>query len=140
MQMLRRNGRPRPRSWATRALAALGAAALGFALLLALPATGAVSTGTGAGSGGGFSWGVGVGTNCSDVIERMRRNWMDVRDIVAPDSKAMRPRARGFYCIAPAYARDSLPKVVPMTTGLQCFELQGKGFCCDRRLEQCATM
>ena len=140
MRMLRRNGRPRPRSWATRALAALGAAALGFALLLALPAAGAVSTGTGAGSGGGFSWGVGVGTNCSDVIERMRRNWMDVRDIVAPDSKAMRPRARGFYCIAPAYARDSLPKVVPMTTGLQCFELQGKGFCCDRRLEQCATM
>lgn len=139
MRMLRRNGRPRPRSWATRALAALGAAALGFALLLALPATGAVSTGTGAGSGG-FSWGVGVGSNCRDVIERMRRNWMNVRDIVAPDSKAMRPRARGFYCVSPAYARESLPKVVPMTTGLQCFELQGKGFCCDRRLEQCATM
>ena len=118
--------------------AAFGAGVLGFALLLALPAVGAVSTGTPGGSG--FSWGVGVGGNCRNVIERMRRNWMNVRDIVAPESKAMRPRARGFYCVSPGYARESLPKVVPMTTGLQCFELQGKGFCCDRRLEQCATM
>lgn len=129
----------RRRSSSARAIAAtLGAGVLGFALLLALPAGGAVSTGTPGGSG--FSWGVGVGGNCRDVIERIRRNWMNVRDIIAPESKAMRPRARGFYCVSPGYARESLPKVVPMTTGLQCFELQGQGFCCDRRLEQCATM
>lgn len=130
----------RSRSAAANAMtAALGAGALGFFLLLAPTAAGAVSGGTGSG-GSGFSWGVGVGGNCRDVIERIRRNWMDVRDVIAPESKAMRPRARGFYCVSPGYARESLPKIVPMTTGLQCFEIQGKGFCCDRRLEQCATM
>ena len=125
--------------WARPQLAA--AAILGAALLLALPAAGAVSTGGPTSSGGGgFSWGVGVGATCHDVIERIRRNWMDVRDVIAPDSTAMRPRARGFYCVSPEYTRESLPKTVPLTTGLQCFEIQGKGFCCDRRLRQCATM
>ena len=60
--------------------------------LVALPAGGAVSTGGPTSSGGGFSWGVGVKTTCHDVIERTRRNWMDARDVIAPDSTAMRPR------------------------------------------------
>ena len=124
---------------ARAANAALAAAILGTALV-ALPAGGAVSTGGPTSGGGGFSWGVGVGATCHDVIERIRRNWMDVRDVVAPNSTAMRPRARGFYCVSPEYTRESLPKTVPLTTGLQCFEIQGKGFCCDRRLRQCATM
>lgn len=125
------------RRW--RAPIALAVAVLLGPAALAPAAIGAVSAGSQPNSGG-LTWGVGVGANCRDVIERMRRNWLDVRGIVAPDSKSMRPRSRGFYCVSPAYARESLPKTVPMTTGLRCFDIQGKGFCCDRRLEQCATM
>ncbi len=115
------------------------AVVLGIAMLAPPAASGAVSAGSQPNSGG-LTWGVGVGANCRDVIARMRRNWLDVRSIVAPDSKSMRPRSRGFYCVSPAYVQESLPKTVPMTTGLRCFDIQGKGFCCDRRLEQCATM
>lgn len=114
------------------------AVALGVALLLP-SAAGAASVGSQPNSGG-LTWGVGIGASCRDVIERMRRNWLDVRSIVAPDSKSMRPRSRSFYCVSPAYVQESLPKAVPMTTGLQCFDIRGQGFCCDRRLEQCATM
>lgn len=102
--------------------------------------SGAVSVGSPPGGGGGFTWGVGVGANCNDVVSKIRRNWLDVRPVIAPDSNAMRPRARDFYCVSPAYIEQALPKVVPLTSGLKCFDLQGKGFCCDRRYQQCATM
>lgn len=118
---------------------ALAAVVLLGSAALAPAAVGAVSVGSQPNSGG-LTWGVGIGASCRDVVERMRRNWLDVRGIVAPGSKSMRPRSSNFYCVAPAYAQESLPKTVPMTTGLRCFDSQGKGFCCDRRLEQCATM
>lgn len=102
--------------------------------------SGAVSIGN-TPSGGGFTWGVGVGGGtCSDVIDAMRSNWFDVRAIVSPKTKAMRPRSRDFYCVSPAYIEHARPKVVPMTTGLKCFELQDRGFCCDSQHQRCATM
>ena len=102
--------------------------------------SGAVSVGSPPGGGGGFTWGVGVGGSCNDVVAKIRRNWMDVRTVIAPDSKLMRPRSRDFFCVSPAYIQDALPKVVPMSTGLRCFDVQGKGFCCDQQYQQCATM
>lgn len=111
--------------------------------ILALLALGISSGATTIGSqpgGGGFTWGVGVGANCNDAVAKIRRNWMDVRGVIAPDSKLMRPRPRDFYCVSPAYVRDALPKVVPMSTGLRCFDIQGRGFCCDRQVQQCAAM
>ena len=92
-------------------------------------------------SGGGFTWGAGIGGgNCTDVIAKMRSNWLDVRRVVAPKTTSMRPRTRDFYCVSPAYIEHAMQKVVPMTTGLKCFEIQDKGFCCDTRYQQCATM
>ena len=105
--------------------------------------SGAVNPTTAIGSspgGGGFTWGVGVGTTCSDVVDKMRRNWMDVKPVIAPKSKAMRPRSRDFYCVSPYYTQEAHPKVVSMMTGLRCFDLNGQGFCCDDQLRQCATM
>lgn len=91
--------------------------------------------------GSGVSWGVGLGGGtCTDVIDKMRSNWFDVRPIVSPNTKAMRPRTRDFYCVSPAYIEHSRPKVVPMSTGLKCFELQDRGFCCDSQYQRCATM
>ena len=102
--------------------------------------SGAVSVGSTPG-GGGFTWGVGVGGGtCTDVIDKMRSNWFDVRAIVSPKTKAMRPRSRDFYCVSPAYIEHAQPKVVPMSTGLKCFELQDRGFCCDSQFQRCATM
>ena len=121
----------RPRRVAAAVVLAAGALFSG--------ASGAVSIGSSPG-GGGFTWGVGVGANCNQVVEKMRRNWMDVRPVIAPKSKQMRPRSRDFYCVSPAYIQDAIPRVVPMTSGLQCFDVQGKGFCCDRSHRQCATM
>ena len=92
-------------------------------------------------SGGGLTWGVGLGGGtCTDVIDKMRSNWFDVRAIVSPKSRAMRPRSRDFYCVSPAYIEHAHPKVVPMSTGLKCFELQDGGFCCDSQHMRCATM
>ena len=108
--------------------------------LVGVSSSGAVTVGSPPSGGGGFTWGVGVGGTCHSVVEKIRRNWMDVRDVMAPDSKAMRPRSRDFYCVSPAYVQDALPKVVPMSTGLRCFNVQGKGFCCDRQYQQCAAM
>ena len=94
----------------------------------------------------GVAWGVGTSAGqCRDVIDKMRNNWFDVRPIVAPKSKTrkakrMRPRRKDFYCVSPAYASNAMRKIVPLTTGLECFELQGRGFCCDRQLQRCATM
>ena len=108
--------------------------------LLALPSA-AVSVGSTPSGGGGFTWGAGIGGgNCTDVIAKMRSNWLDVRRIVAPKTTTMRPRRRDFYCISPAYIEHAMQKVVPMTTGLKCFEIQDRGFCCDTRYQQCATM
>ena len=108
-----------------------------FALCVASSA-GAVAVGNQPG-GGGFTWGVGFGGNCNTVVEKIRRNWMDVRPVLAPKSKAMRPRSRDFFCVSPDYIREAMPKVVPMTTGLKCFDVQGQAFCCDNRYEQCAA-
>ena len=50
--------------------------------------SGAVNPSTGIGSspaGGGFTWGVGVGGNCSDVVDLIRRNWMDVKPVISPE-------------------------------------------------------
>ena len=105
--------------------------------------SGAVNPTTGIGSspaGGGFTWGVGVGGNCSDVVDLIRRNWMDVKPVISPKSKAMRPRSREFYCVSPYYTQDAHPKVVSMLSGLKCFDLNGLGFCCDADLRQCAAM
>ena len=109
-------------------------------MLASSTSSGAAAVGSPPGGGGGFTWGVGVGANCNDVVDKIRRNWIDVRPVIAPDSNAMRPRSRDFYCVSPAYIDQALPKVVPLTTGLKCFEVQGKGFCCDQRYQQCATM
>ena len=105
--------------------------------------SGAVNPTTAIGSspgGGGFTWGVGVGSTCSDVVSKIRRNWMDVRGVIAPKSKSMRPRSRDFYCVSPYYTQDAQPKVVSMLSGLKCYDLNGQGFCCDDRLQECATM
>ncbi len=101
--------------------------------------SGAVTIGNSPG-GGGFTWGVGVGGNCRDVVDKIRRNWMDVKGVIAPESKAMRPRSRDFYCVSPYYTQEAHPKPVSMLSGLKCYDLGGKGFCCDSRLQQCATM
>ena len=115
------------------------------AVLLALTVAFGVSSGavtiSSTPSGSGVSWGVGLGGGtCTDVIDKMRSNWFDVRPIVSPSTKAMRPRSRDFYCVSPAYIEHSRPKVVPMSTGLKCFELQDRGFCCDEQYQRCATM
>ena len=117
------------------------AALLGLALAFTASSSGAVTIGSSPSSGGGLTWGAGIGVgSCRDVISKMRSNWFDVRSIVSPKTKAMRPRSRDFYCVSPAYIEHAMPKVVPMTTGLKCFEIQDKGFCCDSRYQQCATM
>ena len=90
--------------------------------------------------GGGFTWGVGAGGTCSDVVDKIRRNWMDVKNVISPKSRAMRPRSRDFFCVSPYYTQDAHPKVVSMLSGLKCYELSGQGFCCDADLRQCATM
>ena len=112
---------------------------LSFVLCTGPLSSGAVSTGNASG-GGGFTWGVGVGGSCRDVVDRIRRNWMDVKGVIAPESKAVRPRSRDFYCISPGYTQSAHPKPVSLLSGLKCFELSGKGFCCDAHLQQCATM
>jgi len=110
------------------------------ALLVGAPSSGQVTVGSSPSGNGGFTWGVGTGGGtCRSVVETMRRNWMDVRGVVDPESKSMRPRSRDFYCVSPQYALDALPKAVGGFSGLKCFDLQGKGFCCDARLQQCAT-
>ena len=115
----------------------------GVALFAGPSSSGAISGGSGGSAspgGGGFIWGVGVGGNCRNVVDKMRRNWMDVRPIVAPKSKSMRPRSRDFYCVSPYYTQQARPKLATTLTGLKCFDLQGKGFCCDAQLSQCATL
>lgn len=105
--------------------------------------SGAVNPTTAIGSppgGGGFTWGVGVGSKCTDVVDKIRRNWFDVRGVLAPKSKTMRPRSRDFYCVSPYYTQDAYPKVVSMATGLKCFDLNGQPFCCDDQLRECAAM
>ena len=117
--------------------------AIAVALCVGPMSSGAVNPTTGIGSspgGGGFTWGVGVGSTCSDVVDKIRRSWMDVRPIIAPKSKAMRPRTREFYCVSPYYTQEAHPRVVSMMSGLKCFDLNGQGFCCDDQLQQCATM
>ncbi len=110
-----------------------------LAVALAFSVAGAVAVGNQPG-GGGFTWGVGIGANCQQVVEKIRRNWMEVRPVLAPDSRAMRPRSRDFFCVSPDYIREAMPKVVPMTTGLKCFDVQGQPFCCDNQHQQCAAM
>ena len=128
-----------PASRLLRLVAATSACAM--IALIGVSSLGAVTVGSPPSGGGGFTWGVGVGGGvCHDVVEKIRRNWMDVRNVLAPDSKSMRPRSRDFFCVSPAYVQEALPKVVPMTTGLRCFNVQGKGFCCDRQYQQCAAM
>lgn len=117
----------------------LAAAVVLAAAALFSGSSGAVSIGSSPG-GGGFTWGVGVGADCNRVVEKIRRNWMDVRGVIAPKSKQMRPRSRDFYCVSPAYIENAIPRVVPLTSGLRCFDVQGKGFCCDSHHRQCATM
>lgn len=113
---------------------------LGIVVLFAgASSAGAAAGGTSPG-GGGFTWGVGIGGNCRDVVDKIKRNWMDVRSVIAPKSKTMRPRSRDFYCVSPYYAQSAMPKPVASLSGLKCFDLEGKSFCCDARLEQCATM
>ena len=112
---------------------------LGALAVSSVPSAGAVAVGNQPG-GGGFTWGVGVGGNCTSVVEKIRRNWMDVRPVLAPESRVMRPRSRDFFCVSPAYIREAMPKVVPMTTGLKCFDVQGQAFCCDNQYQQCAAM
>ena len=73
-------------------------------------------------------------------MDKIRRNWMDVKTVIAPKSRAMRPRSRDFYCVSPYYTQEAHPKMVSMMTGLKCFDLNGQGFCCDDQLRQCATM
>ena len=119
-------------------LAALAVAVFAWA---AVHAVAQVGIGSAPGSGG-VTWGVGVGagTHCNQVIDSIRKNWMDVKSIMAPDSKAMRPRSKEFYCVAPAYTQHALPRPAAMLTGLQCFDIEGLGFCCDSQLQQCAAM
>ena len=115
----------------------LGALLGAFAVFVVSSVGAAVAVGNQ--PGGGFTWGVGFGGNCNAVVEKIRRNWLDVRPVLAPKSKAMRPRSRDFFCVSPDYIREAMPKVVPMTTGLKCFDVQGQAFCCDNRYQQCAA-
>ena len=131
-------GRPRFFPWKS-VCATVSVLAAVLALSVASSAAGAVAVGNQPG-GGGFTWGVGIGANCQQVVEKIRRNWMDVRPVLAPDSRAMRPRSRDFFCVSPDYIREAMPKVVPMTTGLKCFAVQGQAFCCDNQHQQCAAM
>lgn len=120
-----------------RKMRSLGVLLGAFAVSI-VSSAGAVAVGNQPG-GGGFTWGVGIGGNCTAVVERIRRNWLDVRPVLAPKSKTMRPRSREFFCVSPAYVREAMPKVVPMTTGLKCFDVQGQAFCCDNQYQQCAA-
>lgn len=118
----------------------LAAFLFGVAAALAASSSSAVTI-TSTPSGSGVTWGAGIGVgSCGDVISKMRSNWFDVRAIVSPKNKVMRPSSRDFYCVSPGYIEHSMPKVVPLTTGLRCFQLQDRGFCCDLQYRQCATM
>lgn len=118
---------------------AIQAAILIAALAAAAAAPAALSTGNAQGSAG-VTWGASVGGDCRDVVRRMRGNWMEVRRVVAPKAAGVAPSRRDFYCISPDYTREARQKFTSTPAGLRCYDVGGRGFCCDSKLRQCATL
>ena len=81
---------------------------------------------------------IGVGsTGCQDVSRQILHDWFDVGDILSPDGKGGRPSADDLQCVSPASVRDAMPRRVA-GSALKCFNLHGKGVCCDAQMRECA--
>ena len=84
------------------------------------------------------TFGGGVGSSgCQDVSRQILRNWFDVQDIMSAGNDSRRPSAKDLHCVSPAYVRDAIPRRAG-ASGLHCFDVQGKGICCDAQLQECA--
>ncbi len=78
---------------------------------------------------------------CAQVSRSVLRQWFDIGKFLRPGDKSpKRPKSRELQCINPYYFRDQLPKRIPGSSGLDCFQVQGVKACCDRRLEACVTL
>ena len=85
------------------------------------------------------TFGIGVGsTGCADVARQIVRDWFDVRELLSGDAKATRPAAGDLQCVDPAYLRGAMAWHGGITN-LKCFEVDGRGVCCDAQMQECAT-
>lgn len=113
---------------------------------------------------GGADFGASVGGNagrdCRDLNREISRNWLMLKDHMAPDlvqrevqqsqdqsadskkKKLKRPSRRDFQCMSGQYMRNLIETSSKGSLKLRCFEhpQQGYGgYCCDRELEECAA-
>jgi hypothetical protein len=89
--------------------------------------------------GAGFDANIGGG-NCMDVKRQITRDWMQLKSFFRADSQNMkRPKSKDFFCVSPSYVRNAV-KNNSVSHVLNCYTLQGQGFCCDSALNECAGL
>ncbi|MBD3645853.1 MAG: hypothetical protein HUJ31_00055, partial [Pseudomonadales bacterium] len=78
------------------------------------------------------------GSDCRHVSEQIERNWITLKDMMAPGLQDLRrPRARNFHCVDPRYTRDLFERGARGTFGLRCFTDsagESAAICCDQTL------
>tara|TARA_Y100001934_G_scaffold215037_1_gene254807 strand:+ start:343 stop:903 length:561 start_codon:yes stop_codon:yes gene_type:complete len=92
----------------------------------------------------GAAIGVGYGYRCDEVMDDVRREWMVLRTVMAPQSvRLTRLKTEHLNCLDPLWIRESIERTTAMASRLRCFsdpEHEGLGFCCDLKLEQCTQL
>ena len=88
--------------------------------------------------------GVGYGYRCDEVMDEVRREWMVLRQVMAPQSvRLSRGKPEHLNCLDPLWIRESIERTTAMQSRLRCFtdpEHEGLGFCCDTNLTQCTQL
>ena len=88
--------------------------------------------------------GVGYGYRCDEVMDEVRRSWMVLRNVMAPQSvRLSRVKQEHLLCLDPLWIRESIERTTAMASSLRCYsdpEYEGLGFCCDLNLTQCTQL
>ncbi len=86
----------------------------------------------------------GGGNSCLPVISSITRDWISVKQVMAPlKAKIRRPKTEDFFCVSPYHTRDAMPRNVTAGSELRCYSdpgNEGLGMCCDANLTACAQL